>query len=402
MESDWPQVSAAVGDVIRQGSQLVLNARDDWVSAMHDAALGSVRMAAVAEDPVLAEGTRRTNLANIMHWAAANVSRPGERVSVNMTPEIVNATRDLVRRGLDESALDSFRTAQSVAWQLWMEICFGLTDDTKVLHELLSVTSRSISTFIDDTVEAMTKSMAAERADLARGTHAQRRTTVALLLEGAPIPRARAEAQLGYRLSGRHTAVVLWSDGPDPAAELEAAAADLGRVTDRFGLSVIASASSWWLWLPTDSSSIPDRLDAHPTIGMAVGRTGNDVEGFRTSHFQALTVQRVLSRMTSGRRIARFDDVRLVSLLDTDRPAVDEFVTDVLGDLHQAPRELQATLRTWIGLQCNTVRTAQETYTHRNTIVRRLARAESLLPRPLTENLVDVAVCLEVLEWRGK
>lgn len=398
MSSEWPQVSPPVRTLIRQAAEQVLNPPEQWIKAMHDAALGGVRMAAVADDPVLADGARRTNLANIMHWAASNVSRPGERVSVNMTPEILDSARDLVRRGLDESSLDSFRTAQSVAWRLWMELCFAVTDDPALLHELLMVTSLSISTFLDDTVAAMSRRMADERAELARGTHAQRRTTVALLLEGAPIPIERAETQLGYRLSGPHTAAVLWDDDTDAATDLESAASDLSRLAGRPGLTVVASASSWWMWLPCEVQA--DALEDHPTIRVALGRSGSGVEGFRRSHFQALTAQRVLSRPVHRRRIVGFDEIRLISLLDTDRPLVDDYVADVLGDLRTASAELRSTVRTWIGLQCNTARTAEELYTHRNTIIRRLARAEDLLPRPLRENLLDVAVCLEVLEWQ--
>ena len=168
-------------------------------------------MRPVAEDPVLAAATRRANLANLLHWAAANVQHPGRRVPANTGPEVLEAARDLVRRGLDESALDSYRTAQSVAWRRWMEICFELTDDPAQLRELLDVSALSIATFIDDTVAAVSERMRAERDELTRGAHAERRATVTLLLEGAPISRARAEAQLGYGLTGPHTAAIVWS-----------------------------------------------------------------------------------------------------------------------------------------------------------------------------------------------
>jgi hypothetical protein len=34
-------------------------------------------------------------------------------------------------------------------------------------------------------------------------------------------------------------------------------------------------------------------------------------------------------------------------------------------------------------------------------VLRRLARADELLPRPLAENVLGVAAALEVLRWRG-
>ena len=59
-------------------------------------------------------------------------------------------------------------------------------------------------------------------------------------------------------------------------------------------------------------------------------------------------------------------------------------------------------MRTFITLQCNASRAAARLYTHRNTLLRRLARADELLPRPLADNVVDVAVALDVLRWRGR
>ncbi|MBR7551789.1 helix-turn-helix domain-containing protein, partial [Mycobacterium tuberculosis] len=77
------------------------------------------------------------------------------------------------------------------------------------------------------------------------------------------------------------------------------------------------------------------------------------------------------------------------------------FVDETLGELARAEPTLLDTVRTWISLQCNTSRASEALYTHRNTVIRRLARAEELLPRPLDESLLDVGVALEVLRWRG-
>lgn len=400
MTDDWPTVSPRTRDLIRTGAQLILDPPPAWVEQLHAASFSGVRMRAVAEDTALAEGTRRTNLANTMRWAIHNVEHPGERVPAQLTPEIMIATHDLVRRGLDEAALDAFRTAQSVAWRLWMEICFGLTDDLAELRELLDVTSLSISTYIDDTVTAMSEQMRAERDELTRGTHAQRREAVALVLQGAPIPNTRAETQLGYRLSGPHTALVLWSVTPDAAPDLEAAAAELTRTVGAAGsLTIVASATSWWVWLPRAEIGEID-LAGHPDVRVSIGRAGTGVEGFRASHFEAVSAQRMHTRLGAGRQIVAFDDIRLVSMLTKDAGAAAEFVADTLGELADADPELITTVRTWITLQCNTSHTAERLYTHRNTVIRRLARADDLLPRPLAHAFLDVATALEILRWQ--
>jgi DNA-binding PucR family transcriptional regulator len=308
---DWPEVSPRVRELFRRGAEQALDPRADWVAELHAASLSGVRMRPVAEDPVLAAATRRTSLANLLHWAAANVARPGRRVPVDLGSEVLEAARDLVRRGLDASALDAYRSAQGVAWRRWMEICFDLTDDPAELRELLDVSALSITTFIEDTVTAVSGRMAAERAELTRGAHAERRAAVSLLLEGAPLGRARAEAQLGYGLTGPHTAVIVWGGpGAGLPEQLEAAAEAAMRAGGAARrLTVVAGASALWVWLPVGRAPEPGAvtagLSAAPDVRVAIGRPGTDVDGFRRSHLDAATTQQMLARLTSPQQVAR-------------------------------------------------------------------------------------------------
>ena len=405
MTEHWPRPSRRVAELFRRGAEIALDPRADWVADLHAASLSGERMRPVAEDPVLAEGTRRANLANLLHWAAANVQHPGRRVPANVGPEALAGARDLVRRGLDQGALDAYRTAQGVAWRRWMDICFGLTDDPAELRELLDLSALSIATFIDDTVAAVSARMAAERAELTRGAHAERRAAVSLLLEGAPISRARAEAQLGYALAGPHTAAVVWSTagGSDQLEAVAEAVVEAAGAPHR--LTVVASAAALWVWLPVGAAPPAERLagplSAHPDVRVALGRPGTDVDGFRRSHLDAATTQRMLARLTSPRQVARDDDVQLVAVLTSEPAAAEEFLTGTLGGLRHADAQTRDTVLTYVRELGNASRTAERLFTHRNTVLRRLARADELLPRPLADDVVGVAAALEVLRWQG-
>ncbi len=223
----WDTPSPRVRELIREGAELALRPPDDWLEELDEATLSGRHRRQIADDPVLAAAARRTNRSNLLHWAAANVRAPGERVPANLEDAPLTIARDLVRRGLNESALDAYRSGQAVALRRWIQICLSLTADPGELRELLDVSCRSISAFIDDTLAAITDQITRERAELTRGTHAERRETVSLLLDGAPILQAHAEQRLAYRLAGQHTAAIVWSD--DPAADLGALdrAADL-------------------------------------------------------------------------------------------------------------------------------------------------------------------------------
>ena len=225
-------------------------------------------------------------------------------------------------------------------------------------------------------------------------------------LEAAPISRARAEGQLGYRVAGPHTAVVVWSTSATASAQLEAAAEAVVRASGApYRLTVIAGATSLWLWLPVSTAPHAGRLTAdlaaHPDVRVAVGRPGTDVDGFRRSHLDALATERILARLTSPQQVARYQDVQLVALLTSDPAQADEFLADTLGNLLHGDAHTREVVATYVHEQCSATRTAQRLYTHRNTVLRRLARADELLPRPLAEDVVGVAAALEVLRWRG-
>jgi DNA-binding PucR family transcriptional regulator len=401
----WPELSLGAAELLRRGAEVLLDHRADWVEQLHAASLSGDRMRPVVDDPVLTAALRRANVANLLHWAAANVERPGARVDANTAPEVLAATRDLVRRGLDDSVLDAYRTGQSVAWRRWMGICFDLTQDPGELRELLDASALSMSTFVDDTVAAVSARMESERAELTRGASAERRAAVTLLLEGAPISRTRAETQLGYGLTGRHTAAIVWNTSGE-SDHLEAAAETVLRASGAsHRLTVVPSAAALWVWFPAGTAPgvgrLAAELAAYPDVRVALGRPGADVDGFRRSHLEAVATQRMLTRLTSAQPIASYEDVQLVSLLTAEPTEADEFLTDALGDLRHADAATQEAVLTYVHELGNATRTAQRLFTHRNTVLRRLARADELLPRPLAENVLGVGVALEMLRWRG-
>jgi DNA-binding PucR family transcriptional regulator len=109
----------------------------------------------------------------------------------------------------------------------------------------------------------------------------------------------------------------------------------------------------------------------------------------------------MLARLTSPQQVARYEDVQLVALLTAEPTQVEEFLADTLGGLLTADAEVREAVGAYVRELGNASRTAQRLYTHRNTVLRRLARADELLPRPLAENVLGVAAALEVLRWRG-
>jgi DNA-binding PucR family transcriptional regulator len=398
--------SERIQELLRHGAQKALTAPEEWLEDIEDSTLAGPDMRPVADDPVLNAAIRRTLRANLVHWAAANARDPGAPVPPTVGPDTLGIARDLVRRGLDESVLHAYRQGQNAAWRRWMSVAFELTTDPAELRELLDFSSRSISGLVDATVAAISAQMRSERAALASGTHAERREVVSLVLDGAPITPARAAARLGYRFDRAHTAAVIWNDtdGSDLAHLERAAEALAGRDRAARPLAVVARAATVWAWVPgpqpPDLDGLGAALDGLPGVRVAVGPTAHGVEGFRRSHLDALTTQRMIARLRSDQRVASFEAVQLVSLATADPDAADRFVADTLGGLATAPAELRRSVRAYVHAGCHASRAAAALYTHRNTLLRRLARADELLPRPVRDNAVAIAVALDVQHWQ--
>lgn len=402
----WTPPSPRVRQLIRAAAEVSLRSAEEWISEVDQATLSHPITALIAADPSLNEAVRRGNYDNMVAWASGNLRAPGEPVPANTSDVQLEIARDLVRRGVLELAIDTYRTGQNAAWQRWMTVCFSLTDDAAELQELLAVTAASISAFIDDTIAAVAGRMSAERGQLTRGSEAERRDLVTAVLQGSSVAPERAERVLGYGVGGPHLAAVIWTDaGAGDLDALERTAEALMRSTGaRTRLTVVAAATTLWLWLPVARAPVADDLAdirAADQVRVALGAPGDGVEGFRRSHGEALEVRRFVTAVGAVDPLVTFDEVRLAALVGADPTRADDFVRGVLGALADAPTELRETVRVYLASLGNAATTAQTLFTHRNTVVRRLARADTLLPRPLATDPVRVGVALEVLRWQG-
>ncbi|SDN77071.1 hypothetical protein SAMN04487981_106459 [Streptomyces sp. cf386] len=133
--------------------------------------------------------------------------------------------------------------------------------------------------------------------------------------------------------------MVVWNDRPDAdlgavdrAAELVAAVAG-----DQRCLTVLAGAATRWVWV--HGRPEPELLRARaaevPDVRIAVGSTGDGVDGFRRGHLDALAVQRMLARLSSPHQVATHDEVELVTLLTAVPESADHFVRAHRGLRHR-------------------------------------------------------------------
>jgi len=398
-------LSPQAADLVRRIARTILDEPDDLLDQVH-AAVAAAADEPLRSDPTLVAEMAASTRSNVLHLAAGIERDPGGRVPANLSPAVLGIAREAFRRGIEQAVYTTYHAGQNAVQAYWMRTAFALSADPAVLRQALEAGSASVAGFIDNMVAALSEQLRRERADLARSSHARRFEVVSLILDSAPITPGRASTQLSYDLRRRHTAAVLWTDPrhPDQAA-LAAAAEALGPVTGaRQVLTVIASSSSVWAWLAaaadTGAAAITAATAAHPGVRVAVGPAGVGADGFRRSHFDAVATQRLMSRRPDL-RVARFADVQLVALALADEQRAREFVARTLGELADADPELRDTLCVYIGEQFSAARAARALYTHRNTVLNRLQRAERLLPLPLAARGLEIGVALEIAQWLG-
>jgi CheY-like chemotaxis protein len=134
----------------------------DEIAQVDDATLDAAPDA-VSADPVLEASWRTANALTLEHWLRSVIADPAAPVEPMVAQVGVDLARDLVRRGLDATALDAYRAGQNVSWQHWMERCFAATADLDELQELLTTSARSIFAYVDATVSAITALVESER-----------------------------------------------------------------------------------------------------------------------------------------------------------------------------------------------------------------------------------------------
>lgn len=403
--SPWPRPSEAVRELMRKGAEFAQTLPPEWIERLNQSLFSSPEDARLLEDPVILAACRRANRAELLHWANANLQRPGEPVEPYVSADMVDTARELARRGLSELLMNVARSTQNTAWELWMKMAFSLTQDPVVLEEFLEVSSRSISEFIDSNMRVVTQIILEEKSAQAHDDPVDRRSLVSRLLDGRDVDAEQFGRRLGYSLFQKHHACLIWSETPDAEIRpLEDMARALAHLTGTVApLIVFAGPATLWGWSnaakPLDLNLLQGLARQFPKIRVAIGSAGAGMDGFRRSHLEALTTQRLMGRLAGAPAVATIDQVRMVSLMTQDARAARQFVLSTLGRLATEPRVLQHSLHAFLANGCNITQTAEVLGTHRNTLLRRLERAQDLLPVPFADHRIQIAAALELIIW---
>ncbi|MEV4143580.1 helix-turn-helix domain-containing protein [Amycolatopsis sp. NPDC049691] len=397
MEELWPAPTPEVADAIRSLCQRLLDDTDALTDALAAPALKAQAQhdPALLSDASLREEDRHLNRSDLLQWLTSNIQHPGRRVEPYVGPRITAYIGDLVARGIAPDFAGGWRAALGIGWRRWLEECVAHCTDRDLLVGVLDVSAKSLVQYALDSVAILRE---ASLAAAMGNADADAIALIQLIAGGAPVSEDFAEGRLRYRMARWHVGLVLWVDDPRQHEVLDEAVAAVRSA--RNTLVARASATSRWVWLsdadPVDLPRLEQVIAGE--VRVAVGRPGRGLDGFRSSHQDALSAQALVVRLGSARRFTAYADVELIDALTQDRASARRFVGNTLGPLAEADPELRRTLLTYVQCGFNTTRAAAALPAHRNTVERRVSRANELAIVKVEDNPTHVAAALLVLD----
>jgi len=264
-------------------------------------------------------------------------------------------------------------------------------------------------TYIDRISSQVALEYVAELDRRANQARAARTDIVRALVAGEQVDLHRAERTLSHRLTDWQTGFVCWTDRED--VDLAPVGALVGsHLGVRSPLLVPDGARALWGWAATTHppqlapavESLSRKLP--PAVWISVGASAKGAPGFRETHLQSLRARRTAEISGRGPSVTAYDEVALVDVMSQDLTLARAFVAAELGELAAAgpqAREERQTLLAVLDAQGGLSAAALELGLHRNTILRRLHRAEERLGHPTTERVVEMHAALRLAQRLG-
>ncbi|REK84855.1 ABC transporter substrate-binding protein [Streptomyces inhibens] len=226
-----------------------------------------------------------------------------------------------------------------------------------------------------------------------------------------------AEPALGYRLRQNHLGLVSWL--PTLTGEGEGLAR-LHRITDEIAqklgcparpLFVPRDAILSWAWVPLGShravswkqvSNVVERSD--PSLHVCAGDVGYGIEGFRSTHQQALRTQELAEAASPAPQFTDFSTVAPLALMATNIDDMRAWVWGVLGPLavdDENSARLRETAQIFLDTGCSYTATGSAQILHKNTVQYRIRKAEEIMGHPVQKGHTDLEVALRAVQYLG-
>jgi PucR C-terminal helix-turn-helix domain/GGDEF-like domain len=354
---------------------------------------------------------------------AANVATVLHVLEHGIDPERVEApaaaieyARRLAQRGVPMVALvRAYRIGQARFLQWCFDELGGDGSDGPVRAEAARLMTERSFIYIDRVSEQVISIYEQERDRWLNNRATVRAARVRAILAGHDVDVDLSESTIDYRLRRRHLGLVAWvrepTRGDDDLVVLERTATTIAQ---RAGcrskpLFIPFDEASAWVWLPLQADGSPADGVAAATpegpVRVALGEPADGIDGFRSTHRQALLAQMVaLAAGPDGRLVTAFADIRPLALMASDVGAVRGWVLDTLGELtvdDEQHERLRTTLRVFLSTGGSYTATADRLMMHKNTVRYRVNRAEEIRGRSFHDDRLGVELALLACQQLG-
>ncbi len=308
--------------------------------------------------------------------------------------------------------LRKYRVGQRILWPTLAGHLRETCGDGPELNGELELLGTMLFDYVDIVCGELTEVYGRERERWVRSAAAVRTETVAEILAGTPLDPEVASARLGHQLRGRHVALVLRRRTPaapvSVTGDLEAAARTLVRAAggaDPLVVPAGASTAHAWISVGDDPDALLTALEEHDPpsdLALAIGNPGRGLEGFRSSHEEALRAAALAELRASGPAqppVSSYRHVELLTILADDLPRARRFARRELADLagdEPGVEALRETALAFLDHGGSHTAAAAALHLHKNTVYTRVRRAERLLGAPLEPGRLRLHLALHL------
>ncbi len=347
------------------------------------------------------EDVARLTLASCSSNIEALLSMLRNDIPASATEAPVTAlehARLMAARGMPvDATLRFYRLGHAFIWDvLSTELVEAIPDPVRLMTAMRE-TSTFLFGYVDVVSARVNDEHIAERDRRRRRAAIVREDVVRQLLAGEPLDRDRAERALGHRVSGPQLAFLCWTDGD--ASALERAALAVAEVAGGRPLLVPDGPLTLGGWLaataaPEAAAVAAAAARAAPHVHVALGEIG-DVRRSRQTAERARRMAELAGAAPPS--CTRYADVALADLLTSDAGAARAFAAAELGALASDP-ELQATVLAVVAPGGSLAAAARALDLHRNTVLQRIKRAETLRGRPISDRPAELHAALVIVQ----
>jgi DNA-binding PucR family transcriptional regulator len=357
------------------------------------------------DDDELRAGTLASTRSVLVLMAdMVRLGRPPEEATP--PPDALEHVRQYIRhRVAIDTLLRAYHVGHSRFFENWVAGVHEEVGDPEWLARAVELGARWTFDYVQALSRGLVSAYTEERELWVRSAAAGRAETVRALLDGEPVDPRLAASRLRYELDRHHIAYIVWRDEGSAAQDdyglLENTALQLAQDAGAGRPLVVAlDGHVVHAWAGSRAPMTMAIAGVPGSMRVAIGSSAAGLEGFRTSHVEAVQARRVaqLARSRPG-SVTRYEDVALTALASVDMELARDLVARELGPLAEQDDDtvrLAATLRVYLEEQASPRRTAQRLGVHENTVKNRVRTIREVLGHAPEQRVAELLVALRL------